>query len=94
MNATIKLEYPIEFQGQKITTLTMRRPKVIDRITSDKTEGSELEQEIVLFSNLCGVDLKLIYEIDQLDYRKLGEAFSGFFPKPQAEASSTPVQKS
>ena len=91
MNATITLDFPVEFQGQRISTLTMRRPKVIDRLTADKTQGTDLEQEIVLFANLCGIEKELIYEIDQDDYKKLGEAFSGFFTKPTAEKSSTPA---
>ncbi|XVJ50909.1 MAG: phage tail assembly protein [Vampirovibrio sp.] len=91
MNATIKLEYPFDFQGQKITSLTLRRPKVIDRITSEKAEGSELQKEIVLFANLCGVEVDVIYALDQQDYYKISEAFAGFFTKTTAEASSTPL---
>jgi hypothetical protein len=76
---SITLLYPVTFNGTTTSQLEMRRPKVIDQLSSSKKTGTELEKEIFLFSNLCQVEEAFILELDQKDYAQLQKAFADFF---------------
>lgn len=77
----IVLDYPIKIEGVEVSKLTLRRPKVGDVLAAEeqaKGKG-EKETEILTFANLCQVTPAEIRELDLGDYKKLQEAFSGFF---------------
>lgn len=74
----IKLDYPIELEGRKIETLSLRRPKVKDQLAADKGGGSDADKEIRLFANLCEEAPATLEELDSADYRKLQEKYSSF----------------
>ena len=74
---TIKLDYPVEADGKKITELNMRRATVRDQKVASKA-GRPEEQEITLFSNLCEVAPATIEALDLADYKKVQEAFTSF----------------
>jgi hypothetical protein len=75
---TIKLKYPIDVAGEKITSLNLRRPKVRDMLAADKATGSDAEKEVHLFANLCEVSPDAIMELDGADYRQLQDTYSDF----------------
>jgi len=77
MNTEIKLDYPIEVDGQTVDTLKMRRAKVCDQEVADR-QPTPVQQEIALFSNLCEVEPAAIRELDLLDYQKIQETYKGF----------------
>ncbi|WP_321392857.1 phage tail assembly protein [Emcibacter sp.] len=80
MSDPITLDYEVEVNGEKITSLTMRRPKVRDDLAMDSHKGTAAEKEIFLFANLCDVSMDVICDLDQgADYTKLQEKYSGFF---------------
>lgn len=74
---TIKLDYPVESDGNKINELTMRRATVRDQKVASKA-GPPEEQEITLFANLCEVANNTIEALDLADYKKVQEAFTSF----------------
>lgn len=76
----IKLNYPIESNGESILELNMRRSKVKDRLVVAKMKNSpDEEKEIRLFANLCEVQPAIIEELDESDYAALQKAYMDFF---------------
>lgn len=76
---TIALDYPIEADGVRLERLTIRRPKVRDLLTANKSGGGDdVQREIRLFANLCEVAPETIEGLDMADYGKLQEAYAGF----------------
>ncbi|MBF0304191.1 MAG: phage tail assembly protein [Alphaproteobacteria bacterium] len=78
MSATVTLDFPVLFQGNRHATLTVRRCKVRDRIAATRGGGDDGEKEVRLFANLCEVDPAVIMEMDEVDYAKLQTAYLGF----------------
>ena len=76
---TIKLAYPISVSGRQLDELSMRRPKVRDRLSSEKHSGNEAEKEIRFIANLCELAPNEIEELDMADYVRVQEALAGFF---------------
>lgn len=74
----IELQTPVKMAGVDVSELTMRAPKVRDMIAVRKIPGSDVEQEVALFANLCQVTPAAIEELDMRDYKKLQDAYSGF----------------
>ena len=79
----ITLTHPIEWNGTKINSLSMRRPKVRDMIAADRFKGSNGEKEASMFANLCEVESDMIAELDLADYKRLQEAYTNFLSLPQ-----------
>ncbi|MGR6871250.1 phage tail assembly protein [Pseudomonas sp. HK3] len=78
-NAKIPLDFAINNEaGHAINELSMRRPKVRDMITADKSAASEGEKEIAMFANLCEVTPDQIQDLDMKDYGKLQDAYQDF----------------
>ena len=74
----IALQYPVRVNGQEITELHMRRPKVRDRLVVEKISGSQAEKEVRFIANLCEVAPGDIEELDMADYTKVQEAVTNF----------------
>lgn len=74
----ITLKFPLNDGGQKIDSITIRRPKVRDMLSSAKNSGSDAENEVILFAGLCDIPPKLIESMDLVDYQQLQAAYSGF----------------
>ena len=75
---TISLQYPITVDGAVIEQITVRRPRVRDRLIAEKTPGNEVEKEIRLLANLCEMAPDAIEMLDMADYLKLQECLAGF----------------
>jgi hypothetical protein len=75
---TDSVEIPLKYPLKSTDKLTMRRVKVRDSLAAQKIKGSDAEQEIFLFANLCEVTIKQIEALDMADYKQLQEAYSGF----------------
>ncbi|WMN59299.1 phage tail assembly protein [Pseudoalteromonas xiamenensis] len=84
MTEIIKLAFPFKVDGHEYAELTMRRPKVRDRLMVDKVDLSESESEIRYFSNLCEVSPDVIEELDWSDFVKLREQLQAFLVSRQA----------
>ena len=76
---TIKLNYPIEADGQTYNKLSLRRSKVKDRLAVARMKNtSDEEKEIRFFANLCEVTPSVIEELDEADYKQLSETYMNF----------------
>lgn len=73
MHKAIKLNYPVTIDGHQYQELTMRRPKVKDRLMVDKTDMHQSDSEVHYFSHLCEVAPEVIEELDWSDFIQLRE---------------------
>ncbi len=75
---TIPLKYPTTLDGAEVTSITLRRPLVRDRLAAEKASGNEVEKEIYLLANLAEMAPDQIEQLDMADYVKLQECLAGF----------------
>lgn len=80
-SVTVPLKFPVMIDGIERSALTLRRPKVRDlramsKIQKDRGDG---EAEIQALAHLCEVSPEQLDDVDGADYRRLQEAFAGFF---------------
>jgi len=76
---TIKLDYPIDFEGGKLKEIHIRRPKVGDLVAARKSKKDEAEQEIAMLSKLTDIPPDTIEQLDVADYKKIQEVLTSFF---------------
>lgn len=74
----IELNYAIDMDGAKVKVLHIRRPKVRDMLSVEKTSTTDAEKEINLFANLCEVTPESLMDLDMSDYSKLQKAYQDF----------------
>jgi hypothetical protein len=85
--ATITLDYPFDFDGEKITSLEMRRPKVRDNLKASKA-GNDFESLLVLLANLVQRPVEMFDGMDEIDFTKLQEQYAAFTGR---QAQTTPT---
>ncbi len=78
MTKTIKLKTPVEVNGETFENMTIRPPKVRDRLVAEKTPGNSADKEVTFIANLCTVSPDVIMELDLADYVQLQEAVNHF----------------
>ncbi len=72
----IKLKYPFtNAAGQRIDTLTVRRPKRADMKAAAKYSKDEADQEDFLFAQITGLTLEDIDQLDLADSKALQDTF-------------------
>ena len=79
----IKLTQSIKIDGKEISEITLRRPKVrdrlaVDRLAVDRSNLSDAEKEVQLIANLSDVPREAIEELDLADYSKIQKVLSDF----------------
>jgi hypothetical protein len=74
----IKLTNSIKIDGKEITEITLRRPKVRDRLIVERSNSSDAEKEVQLIANLAELPIEAIEDVDLADYARLQKALSGF----------------
>jgi hypothetical protein len=75
---SVRLNHPIQVNGQQIVELQLRRPKVRDRLAVEKMNGADAEKEIRFIANLCEVAPTDIEELDMSDYARVQDALTDF----------------
>ena len=85
---TIKLTTPITMNGTQIAEVTLRRPKVRDRLAVERMGTTDAEKEVALIANLTELSKDTISELDLLDYSLIQEALQGFL---LVSSTSAPV---
>ena len=75
---TIRLTQPINSNGCQLSELSLRRPRVRDRLAVERTTGNQAEKEILFIANLCEVAPEDIEELDMADYAKIQTVLSDF----------------
>ncbi len=73
----IKLTEPIKIDGILVSELTLRRPKVRDRLAVERMGNSDAEKEVALIANLASISREAVEEFDLADY-KIQETLQGF----------------
>ncbi|OOY34370.1 phage tail assembly protein [Solemya velum gill symbiont] len=74
----IELTHSIEIDGAKVGVIQLRRPKVRDMLSVEKSVDNDAEKEIQLFSNLSELSPDNLLELDMADYAKLQKAYQDF----------------
>lgn len=79
---SVTLAVPVEWQGQKIAEVTVRRPKVKDlRAIEASARGSQLDQGATMIAQLTGLPPDAVDELDAADFTAISEVIAGFFPQ-------------
>ncbi len=78
MSEVVKLQYPITVDGQEVTEIALRRPKVRDMLAVEKLEGSDGARELRLLANLAELPPETLEELDVADYQALQQVYAGF----------------
>lgn len=80
---TINLAYPIQrANGETVTELTLRRPRVGDLRELDKASGN-VSQTALLIGRLGALTPKEVDQLDAEDFTALGQAIADFLPSAQ-----------
>ena len=74
----IELTHGIDIDGVRVSVLQLRRPKVRDMLTVEKSVENDAEKEIQLFANLSELAPDTLMELDMADYAKLQKAYQDF----------------
>lgn len=74
----VPLEFPIAIDGQTISKLTMRRPKVKDSLAAGKHSDDQGERGMFMLARLCDVPPEYVEELDQYDADALEKQFEAF----------------
>lgn len=83
---TITLDHPIDFEGRKLSEITLRRPKVSDARDARKKHKDAADQEIALVAQLSGLPPAAIEDLDIGDYAKIQEVLASFFGSSETTA--------
>lgn len=81
MSETIKLEFPLTFEGKSITEISLRRPLVRDLRALDKArkdDAGELAHGIAMISQLAGLPVSVLDEMDAGDFATVSDVLAGF----------------
>jgi hypothetical protein len=80
---TIKLSQAITIENNTYEKLSLRRPKVRDRLAVERLKKTDAEKEITMIANLAEVTVEVIEELDLADYGKIQEVLQSFLePAP------------
>jgi hypothetical protein len=74
----IKLTNSVKIDGRDVTEISLRRPKVRDRLAVERSNVSDAEKEVQLIANLAELPVEVIEDIDLADYAKLQRALTDF----------------
>jgi hypothetical protein len=74
----IELTHSIEIDGAKVGVIQLRRPKVRDMLSVEKSVDNDAEKEIQLFANLSELSPDNLLELDMADYAKLQKVYQDF----------------
>ena len=86
----VALGIPLSVDGNAVTELIIRRPKVRDlRVLEEVTreKPSQLDQGAALLSLLAGIPEVAIEEMDATDFARASEVIAGFFEGARVPAA-------
>lgn len=87
-NDPITLDHPFELAPHpRLTTVSLRRPKVKDELEAKRRGNSDAEVEVHLFALLSGQAYDVIAELDLADYDKLQDRLADFRERSGATSS-------
>lgn len=74
----IRLSQAITVDGQTLNEITLRRPKVRDRLLVERLGTTDAEKEVALIANLAELPTSAIEELDLTDYVKIQGVLQDF----------------
>lgn len=90
----IQLDYPLVVDGEQITELAVRMPRVKHMMGLPKT-GDQVEEDTHLYARLTGVNPEDLKELALPDMQKLNEVFQSFLSPPDQQTNgATPSSSS
>lgn len=87
LTAEIELQFPVDFDGAHVASLTMRRPKVRDGLKAERAKGTEVEKRLAFLADLVERPVELLHELDETDLEAVQAqylAFTGRTPTPES----------
>ncbi len=81
MKQTFTLQYPIDHQGQRYTSLSLRRTNAGDMETLTNGQKNDFNNSIKLLADLTEQSPELIKALDTVDYFALTEIVANFIKK-------------
>jgi len=81
---SITLIAPVTIGNNTYEQISIRRPKVRDRLAVERMKKTDAEKEIAMIANLAEVSVDVIEEIDLADYAKIQEVLQNFLEPSQA----------
>ncbi|SUW63302.1 Uncharacterised protein [Buttiauxella agrestis] len=85
----ITLSRPFKLNGEEVTELTLREPRVVDKLTYEKTAGGPLVKESTMIATLCGLNASDIHNLPAYDYEQLTDAVNRFLLPPEERESQS-----
>ena len=79
MTTEITLSYPVEADGETITSITLRRPTFGDAERFSK-EKDKMKSAVLMITTLGNVSPDAVRALDIEDFAAVSEAVEGFFP--------------
>ncbi|MEX3086129.1 phage tail assembly protein [Escherichia coli] len=79
---TVTLSRPFEINGATVETITVREPKLRDRILFSKDKGDAEEKTARMLARLANLNIEDIYSLPSCDYMKMEEAFNELVKTP------------
>ncbi len=73
----VTAQYPVTADGEVVTELRIRRPKIGDMKRLQKHKD-ELEKAIHMIANLAEVSPTVVEEMDAADFARVSEVVGGF----------------
>ncbi|HGX2780432.1 TPA: phage tail assembly protein [Escherichia coli] len=73
---TVTLSRPFEINGVTVETITVREPKLRDRILFSKDKGDAEAKTARMLARLANLNIEDIYSLPSCDYMKMEEAFN------------------
>ena len=76
----VELTEPVkDAEGNAVTELTLREPRVCDQIEAQRLGKTSAEQEVHLFAAISGVPAKSLRNMTLREYYKVQAAYGRFF---------------
>ena len=75
---TVELDQPFRANGVIVNSITLRSPKVGDKLAADSLQGSDAVKEVQFMASLANVSFSDLKEMDLKDYQKLQKAVEYF----------------
>lgn len=79
---TIELEYPVIFEGQEISELSLRRPRMRD-MKRQQQKKDDLDKALTMIADLAEVSPKLVEELDPVDFTTLSDWVGNCMPNAE-----------
>ena len=92
---TLLLEFPVEYQGELVEKLVLRRPKVkhLKRMLTAQHGGDDnLEGTLVLLADISGREKEFWDELDGEDFMEVQKIVANFLGVPP-ESLTSPLSK-